>query len=74
MGGGATGQFAAVPLNFKAGKGKAVYLVTGIWSLKAAEEAKKILGEKEIIIVDLRENTSSLVSKTKISNFTPNTT
>ena len=54
MSGGGTGQFAGVPLNF--GKGKAVYLITGIWSLKAAEEAKKILGEHEVVFVDLRQN------------------
>lgn len=59
MTGGGTGQFAGVPLNFGNGKGKkAVYLITGIWSLKAGEEAKKILGEHEVVIVDLRQNKS----------------
>lgn len=41
--GGGCGQFSAVPLNLiglKAGK-CADYVVTGSWSAKAAEEAKK---------------------------------
>lgn len=41
--GGGTGQFSAVPLNLiglKAGR-CADYVVTGAWSAKAAEEAKK---------------------------------
>lgn len=74
MSGGTTSQFAAVPLNFKAGKGKAVYLVTGYWSEKAAEDAKKILGEQAVIIVDLRENFSYTDSKTKTSNYQPKVT
>lgn len=40
--GGGTGQFAAIPLNLTAGKDDVVdYLVTGVWSKKAAQEAKK---------------------------------
>ena len=38
--GGATLQFAQVPMNLLAGKGKADYVVTGDWSKKAAKEAK----------------------------------
>jgi len=37
--GGATLQFAQVPMNLLAGKGKADYVVTGEWSKKAAKEA-----------------------------------
>ena len=56
MTGGGTGQFAAVPLNFAIDSGaKAVYLVTGTWSEKAAEEAKKIAGEGKIVVIDLRD-------------------
>jgi phosphoserine aminotransferase len=55
MTGGGTGQFAAVPLNFDfTGERKAVYLVTGTWSEKAAEEAKKIVGAERIVVIDLR--------------------
>jgi phosphoserine aminotransferase len=37
--GGATLQFAQVPMNLLAGKGKADYIVTGEWSKKAVKEA-----------------------------------
>ncbi len=39
--GGATLQFAQVPMNLLAGRGKADYVVTGEWSKKAVKEAKK---------------------------------
>jgi len=42
--GGATGQFAAVPLNLHGDKSQADYLVTGNWSEKAAEEVPNSLG------------------------------
>ena len=38
--GGATLQFAQIPMNLLAGKGKADYVVTGEWSKKAVKEAK----------------------------------
>jgi len=38
--GGATLQFAQVPMNLLAGKGKADYVVSGEWSKKAVKEAK----------------------------------
>ena len=38
--GGATLQFAQVPMNLLRGKGKADYVVTGEWSKKAIKEAK----------------------------------
>ena len=38
--GGATLQFAAVPLNLLGGKGKADFVVTGEWSRKAVKEAQ----------------------------------
>lgn len=41
--GGATGQFAAVPLNLTAPGASAAYLNTGSWSKKAIAEAKKYL-------------------------------
>jgi len=39
--GGATGQFAGVPLNLISKTGTADYFVTGSWSAKAAKEAAK---------------------------------
>jgi len=40
LAGGATLQFAQVPLNLLAGKGKADYVATGEWSNKAIKEAR----------------------------------
>ena len=40
LSGGATLQFAGIPLNLLAGKGKADYVVTGEWSRRAAIEAR----------------------------------
>lgn len=40
--GGASQQFAQVPLNFLSGGGTADYLLTGVWSQKALKEAKAI--------------------------------
>jgi phosphoserine aminotransferase len=39
--GGATAQFAAVPMNLLRGKGEADFVVTGEWSKKAYAEARK---------------------------------
>jgi phosphoserine aminotransferase len=46
--GGASQQFAMVPLNLLPEGGKAAYLDTGVWATKAAKEAKK-LGQVEIV-------------------------
>ncbi|CAA6801839.1 MAG: Phosphoserine aminotransferase (EC [uncultured Thiotrichaceae bacterium] len=47
--GGASSQFAAIPMNLMAGKtGKADYLNTGAWSKKAIAEAKKY-GEVNVV-------------------------
>lgn len=39
--GGATGQFAAIPMNLAAKGGKADYVLSGLWGKKAAKEAGK---------------------------------
>jgi phosphoserine aminotransferase len=39
--GGATGQFAAIPMNLLRGKSSTCYVNTGIWSKKAISEAKR---------------------------------
>ncbi|WP_140938163.1 3-phosphoserine/phosphohydroxythreonine transaminase [Sphingobacterium lumbrici] len=46
--GGASQQFAMVPLNLLPEGGKAAYFDTGVWATKAAKEAKKI-GQIEIV-------------------------
>lgn len=42
--GGATAQFAAVPLNLVGAEATVAYLDTGIWSQKAIEEAERFVG------------------------------
>ena len=41
--GGATTQFAAIPMNFMNKSGKADYIITGQWAKKAFNEAKKFI-------------------------------
>ena len=50
--GGASTQFAMVPLNLAAGSGRADYVLTGQWAKKAASEGKKLLGEESVKIVE----------------------
>lgn len=45
--GGASQQFAAVPMNMKK-NGKAAYIVTGQWAKKAAQEAEKYLDVQKV--------------------------
>ncbi|MFA5570700.1 MAG: phosphoserine transaminase [Sphaerochaetaceae bacterium] len=42
LGGGATLQFAMIPLNFLPKRGVADYINSGTWSLKAAKDAQKV--------------------------------
>lgn len=53
--GGASTQFAAIPLNFMNGSGKADYIVSGNWSAKAAEEATKY-GDVKIVASSKEDN------------------
>ncbi len=45
LGGGASTQFATIPMNFLTAGKKALYVDTGAWSQKAIKEAKKSKGE-----------------------------
>ena len=47
--GGATGQFAAVPLNLAAAGDSADYLNTGTWSKKAILEAQRLLARVNVL-------------------------
>jgi len=49
MQGGATGQFAAIPLNLMGKNPVADYVETGIWSEKAVKEAQKYGDAKNVI-------------------------
>lgn len=53
--GGASTQFAAIPLNFLNGSGKADYVVSGNWSAKAASEAQKY-GDIKIVASSKEDN------------------
>lgn len=58
--GGATGQFAAVPLNLASDNIKVDYVNTGTWSTKAIEEAKK-LGKEVRVIASSEDNQFSYI-------------
>ena len=60
--GGATGQFAAVPLNLKRDKAKFAYLSTGLWSEKAIAEAKRY-GEVQIVASSKERGYTSIPSR-----------
>lgn len=55
--GGATGQFAAIPMNLLRGKFTTCYVNTGIWSKKAISEAKRF-------------STVKLAASSEADNFT----
>ena len=65
--GGATQQFAAVPLNLMNKNGKADYIVSGQFSKKAAEEAAKF-GEVNIIASSKDRNFAYIP---KVKSFSP---
>ena len=67
--GGASTQFAAIPLNFMNGSGKADYVVTGQWAKKAAQEAARY-GEVNIV-ASSADKTFSYIPKLDKSTFTP---
>ena len=67
--GGASTQFAAIPLNFMNGSGKADYVITGQWAKKACAEAQKY-GEVNIV-ASSADKTFSYIPKLDKSIFTP---
>ncbi|MBN2367172.1 MAG: aminotransferase class V-fold PLP-dependent enzyme, partial [Calditrichaeota bacterium] len=54
--GGATAQFAAVPLNLAQKEKPALYINTGSWSKKAISEAKKLGINHQVIASSEQEN------------------
>lgn len=67
--GGASTQFAAIPLNFMNGSGKADFVITGQWANKAQKEAAKY-GEANIV-ASSKDKTFSYIPKLDKSKFTP---
>ncbi len=66
--GGASTQFAAIPLNFMNGSGKADFVITGQWANKAYKEACKY-GEANVI-ASSKDKTFSYIPKLNKDDFT----
>ncbi len=66
--GGASTQFAMIPLNLMTGSGKADYINTGAWSKKAIAEAKKT-GEVNVL-ASSEDTTFTYIPKLEQSTFT----
>ena len=65
--GGASTQFAAIPLNFMNGSGKADYIITGQWAKKAYAEAQKYGDAKAV--ASSADKTFSYIPKTTKEDF-----
>lgn len=65
--GGASTQFAAIPLNFMNGSGKADYIVSGQWGRRAYEEAARY-GDV-VVTADSVDKNYSYFPKTKREDF-----
>lgn len=63
--GGASTQFAAVPLNLLENK-KAGYIISGSWGKKAYEEAHKLFPEQAVIVADAIDNHYTQIPEAKI--------
>jgi phosphoserine aminotransferase len=58
MHGGGRAQFSNVVNNFLGEHGRALYLVSGQWSQSAVDEAKKLVGEAQIDVLNIVDQTS----------------
>ncbi len=67
--GGASTQFAAIPLNFMNGSGKADYIITGQWAKKAFAEAQKY-GDARAV-ASSADKTFTYIPKTSHADFRP---
>ena len=65
--GGASTQFAAIPLNFMNGSGKADFIITGQWAKKAYQEAQKYGDCKAV--ASSADKTFTYIPKTKKEDF-----
>lgn len=66
--GGASSQFAMVPLNLMNGSGKADYVITGQWATKAQKEAARY-GEVKIV-ASSKDKTFTYIPKLDPTTFT----
>ena len=67
--GGASTQFAMIPLNLMTKNGKADYIVTGQWANKAYKEAAKYGVAREV--ASSKDKTFSYIPKTTAADFDP---
>ena len=67
--GGASSQFAMIPLNLMTKSGKADYVVTGQWAKKAAKEAARYGNVN--IVASSEDKTFSYIPKLDKATFTP---
>ena len=67
--GGASSQFAMVPLNLMNGSGKADFVITGQWATKAYQEAQKFGQAKAV--ASSKDKTFSYIPQLDPSTFTP---
>ena len=67
--GGASTQFAMIPLNLMNGSGKADFVITGQWANKAYQEASRY-GQANIV-ASSKDKTFSYIPKLDKSTFTP---
>lgn len=67
--GGASSQFAMIPLNLLNGSGKADFVITGQWAKKAYEEASRYGSCK--IVASSKDKTFSYIPKLDPATFTP---
>ena len=67
--GGASSQFAMIPLNLMNGSGKADFVITGQWGSKAYQEAQKF-GQCKAV-ASSKDKTFSYIPKLDPAEFTP---
>ncbi len=67
--GGASSQFAMIPLNLMTGSGKADFIITGQWANKAYQEASRY-GETKVI-ASSKDKTFSYIPAWDNADFTP---
>jgi phosphoserine aminotransferase len=67
--GGASSQFAMVPLNLMNGSGKADFVITGQWANKAYQEASRY-GEAHVV-ASSKDKTFTYIPKLDPATFTP---
>ena len=70
--GGASSQFAMVPLNLAIRSGKADYILTGQWAKKAASEAENLLGKENVHIAgSSADKTFAYIPAEEALSFSP---